>query len=74
MNQPFNDLLYTDLEDITKEEHDKYLDFVAGHNGGKLDDIERIVVTDLKDGNVDIRWHTKNDVPFERIRRINVVR
>ena len=64
-----NIVFKTDLKDITEDEKQKYLDFVAEHNNNSFDGISQIAVIKKEDNNVEIRWH-KNEPKFERIRRI----
>lgn len=68
-HKPFGNLVRTNLSNMTQEEHDAYLEYVKGKNGGSLDGVTDIAVIFVDDDNVEVNYHVDED-KFERIRRI----
>ena len=65
-------IIETDVEDITKEEIDKYYEVVFNYNKGKMDDILKITVSKTsEEDKVDIAFDKKSNVKFERLNRVN---
>lgn len=69
-NSPFDDILYTNLSNMSKKEHDKYIEKVKEDNHGILNDVKKILVEKMDDNMVGVTYTTKNNTKFERIRRI----
>ena len=68
--RPFNDILETNLKDVTEQEAEAYKNRVKADNG-TLDDVTNIRVTDEGDDKVSVEYEVKGEGPgFERIRRI----
>lgn len=68
--RPFNDLVYTDLEDMSQQEHDAYLARVKTDNGDTLENVETIQVLRVNDEEVSLSYYVYDDWKFERIRRV----
>ena len=69
-NNPFNDILYTNLTDMSEKEHDKYIEKVKENNQGALDNVKKILVEKMDNDMVGITYFIQNSAKFERIRRI----
>ena len=65
---PFDDILYTDLIDMSAKEHDAYINMVKEKAGNKK--VLAIAVMKADDGHVDVDYVVESDTKFERIRRI----
>ena len=56
----------TNLSDLTREEAQRYVDYVRVHVKDKLTDLD---IRESSDGGVDLNW-TAHGEKFERIRRV----
>lgn len=65
--RPFNDILLTDITDMSKKEHDAYIDLVKDKT---TREVLEVAVLDAGDGNVSIDYVLAEPCKFERIRRI----
>lgn len=70
LKNPFNDLVYTNIEDMTDKERDIYLNHVKEENGGTLDGVTKIVAKVDDDNVVHVTYTTESNKKFDRIRRI----
>lgn len=66
---PFNDVLVTDIKDMSAKEHDAYINMVEEKAGGK--EILGIAALQDDEDHVTIHYVVKSNDKFERIRRIN---
>ena len=62
----------TNIEDMTPEEKQGYIDFVKDKAGSEFKKVKSIIVSELnkEDGTVKVTWEISHPAKFERIRRI----